>query len=55
MKKKIAFIWMRASGTEPVFRIMADIKNASEDDEKMLVEWEKRMILSSLSAKTASD
>jgi len=54
-EEKIAFIWMRASGTEPVFRIMADIKNASEDDEKMLVEWEKKMILSSLSAKTASD
>ena len=44
-----AFIWMRASGTEPVFRIMADVKDAGEDDEIAFVEWEKKMILSSLS------
>jgi len=44
-----AFIWMRASGTEPVFRIMADVKDAGEDDEIAFVEWEKNMILSSLS------
>ena len=42
------FIWMRASGTEPVFRIMADIKNASEKDEIYLLEWEESMIKSSL-------
>ena len=46
--EKIAFIWMRASGTEPVFRIMADIKNKCEDDEKAFVEWEKKIILASL-------
>ena len=44
-----AFIWMRASGTEPVFRIMADVKYAGEDDEIVFVEWEKKMILASLS------
>ena len=44
-----AFIWMRASGTEPVFRIMADVKDAGEDDEIAFVEWEKKMILASLS------
>ena len=49
--KKIAFIWMRASGTEPVFRIMADIKESSEEDEKKLIEWEKDMILASLAMK----
>ena len=43
-----AFIWMRASGTEPVFRIMADVKDAGEDDEIAFVEWEKKMILASL-------
>ncbi len=48
--EKIAFIWMRASGTEPVFRIMADVKNACENDEKEFVEWEKKMILASLSS-----
>ncbi|MGP1440503.1 MAG: phosphoglucomutase [Treponema sp.] len=45
-----AFIWMRASGTEPVFRIMADVKDAGEDDEIAFVEWEKKMILSSLAS-----
>ena len=48
--EKIAFIWMRASGTEPVFRIMADVKSACENDEKEFVEWEKKMILASLSS-----
>jgi len=45
-----AFIWMRASGTEPVFRIMADVKDAGEDDEIAFVEWEKKMILASLAS-----
>ena len=35
---------MRQSGTEPVFRLMADIKNGTEEDEKTLVNWEKEMI-----------
>ena len=45
-----AFIWMRASGTEPVFRIMADVKDAGEDYEIAFVEWEKKMILASLAS-----
>lgn len=44
----LSFIWMRASGTEPVFRIMADIKNGTENNEKMLISWEKDMITQAL-------
>ncbi|WP_371819653.1 phosphoglucomutase [Treponema sp. OMZ 791] len=40
----VGFIWMRGSGTEPVFRIMADIKGFSIEDEKYLVEWQGEMV-----------
>lgn len=39
----IAFIWMRGSGTEPVFRIMADIKGSSAEAENDLVLWQAEM------------
>ena len=40
----VAFIWMRQSGTEPVFRLMADLKRGSEEDEKALVHWQTHLI-----------
>lgn len=40
----VGFIWMRGSGTEPVFRIMADIKGGSVDAEKYLAEWQDCMV-----------
>ena len=40
----VGFIWMRGSGTEPIFRIMADIKGLSLEDEKYLVEWQGEMV-----------
>lgn len=40
----IAFIWMRGSGTEPVFRIMCDVKGDNPQMEKELLEWETEMI-----------
>jgi phosphoglucomutase len=46
-KKPLAFIWMRGSGTEPVFRIMADVKSTVPDYkqvEKDLLEWETKML-----------
>ena len=46
-KTPLAFIWMRGSGTEPVFRIMADVKSSVPDykqAEKDLLEWETEMI-----------
>ena len=43
-KKPVAFIWMRGSGTEPVFRIMCDVKGNKPDMEKALLEWETDLI-----------
>lgn len=43
--KPSAFIWMRGSGTEPVFRIMCDVKGNNPDKEKDLLAWEKKMLL----------
>ncbi|MGI5064571.1 phosphoglucomutase [Treponema putidum] len=40
----VGFIWMRGSGTEPVFRIMADIKGSSSEDEIYLAEWQGEMV-----------
>lgn len=42
--KNIAFMWMRGSGTEPVFRIMCDVKGDNEKMEKELLEWEHELI-----------
>lgn len=40
----VAFIWMRGSGTEPVFRIMADIKGYDQAAEEYLVQWQGEMV-----------
>ncbi len=40
----ISFIWMRPSGTEPVFRVMCDVKGNNKDMEAELLEWETSMI-----------
>ncbi|WP_407426695.1 phosphoglucomutase [Treponema sp.] len=40
-----AFIWMRGSGTEPVFRVMSDVKGNNKAEEAKLLEWERQMIL----------
>ena len=39
-----AFLWMRGSGTEPVFRIMADIEGGSPADEEYLLSWQAGMV-----------
>ena len=41
--EKTAFIWMRGSGTEPVFRIMADAESTGAERE--LIEWQRQMVL----------
>ncbi len=43
-KKPIACIWMRGSGTEPVFRVLADWKGKDPSAEEYLLEWHKKMI-----------
>jgi len=38
------FLWMRGSGTEPVFRIMADIEGGRAVDEDWLLGWQTAMV-----------
>lgn len=39
-----AFIWMRGSGTEPVFRIMADVAGGTSEDEAYFLDWQTAMV-----------
>ncbi len=34
-----SFIWMRGSGTEPVFRVLADVEGNDVEAEKFLLDW----------------
>ncbi len=38
------FIWMRGSGTEPVFRVMADIEGGNNPLERYLLKWQREII-----------
>jgi phosphoglucomutase len=40
-----AFIWMRGSATEPVFRIMADAEGDDARVERFLLDWQRKMIM----------
>jgi phosphoglucomutase len=40
-----ACMWMRGSGTEPVFRIMADGEGPDPQLERTLIEWQRQMVL----------
>jgi phosphoglucomutase len=42
--REIAVLWMRGSGTEPVFRIMADTEGSDKRLERDLIEWQRRMV-----------
>ena len=42
-----AFIWMRGSGTEAVFRVMADAVGPDKNLERTLIEWQRHMALES--------
>jgi phosphoglucomutase len=43
--RKTACIWMRGSGTEPVFRVMADTEGSDRRFERDLINWQRRMVL----------
>jgi phosphoglucomutase len=43
--RETAFIWMRGSATEPVFRIMADVEGRDLNAEKFLLDWQRCMIM----------
>ncbi len=42
--KPTAFIWMRGSGTEPVLRILADVKDGLPEDEEYFLSWLSAMV-----------
>jgi phosphoglucomutase len=46
----IAAIWMRGSGTEPVFRVMADAEGQDRSFERELIFWQRRMVVEADSA-----
>jgi phosphoglucomutase len=39
-----ACVWMRGSGTEPVFRIMADVEGSDKRIERTFIEWQRQMV-----------
>lgn len=39
-----AFMWMRGSGTEPVFRVLCDVKGADAAPERELLAWETELL-----------
>jgi len=41
---EIAYIWMRGSGTEPVFRVMADVAGKDNRMERDLLSWLRQMV-----------
>jgi phosphoglucomutase len=41
----VAFAWMRGSGTEPVFRVMADVSTGRPEDEAWLLDWHRNLVL----------
>ncbi|MCF7946201.1 MAG: hypothetical protein K9L24_05055 [Spirochaetia bacterium] len=49
-----AYIWMRGSGTEPVFRVLADSRGADGNREEKLLEWHKKLIQQADAAAAAS-
>jgi phosphoglucomutase len=42
--KAVAFIWMRGSGTEPVFRILCDVRGNNKKMEETLLAWETELL-----------
>jgi phosphoglucomutase len=42
---KIASLWMRGSGTEPVFRIIADLEGTDRTFAESMIQWQRRMVL----------
>ena len=45
--KPLAYLWMRGSGTEPVFRVMTDIKGNDPEGMRELLDWHRRMVADS--------
>ncbi|MBI9102953.1 MAG: hypothetical protein JEY99_11090 [Spirochaetales bacterium] len=41
----VGYLWMRGSGTEPVFRVMVDLSGTDPQGEAELLDWHRKMIL----------
>ena len=41
----IAFMWMRGSNTEPIFRVLADARGTNSEDEEWLLAWLVSMLM----------
>ena len=46
--KDKAFLWMRGSGTEPVFRVMADIESNNPSAMMDLLSWQRELVTKSI-------
>ena len=42
--RDVAFLWMRGSGTEPVFRVMTDIEGGSTEAMHELLDWQRELV-----------
>ncbi len=43
-QKDKAFLWMRGSGTEPVFRVMTDIEGSNHKGMRDLLDWQRSLV-----------
>ncbi|MCX7026175.1 MAG: hypothetical protein NT061_01510 [Spirochaetes bacterium] len=43
-REALAHLWMRGSGTEPVFRIQADVADGTSEDEEYFLSWHLAMV-----------
>jgi len=50
----LAHLWMRGSGTEPVFRIQADVAEGDAGDEEYFLSWHSAMVREADAAATAA-
>ncbi|MCG8479420.1 MAG: hypothetical protein MI724_10020 [Spirochaetales bacterium] len=46
----VASVWMRGSGTEPVFRVLADCRGETQTLADRLIEWQREMVASAATA-----
>jgi len=44
MRRDAGFLWMRGSGTEPIFRLMAEVRGVRPEAEAALIVWHRAMI-----------
>ena len=42
--RDIAYLWMRGSGTEPVFRVMTDIEGDRPEEMRALLDWQRGLV-----------